>query len=594
MKAIFLDITNHNTGAKIFTRYIFLPVYKGTTQQLEKVFSDKFGDELSPSKGVSVVDADTGLFNTTNWKRICEVVPDLSQSTIFVDAYSTYKGLNTIDAIGKSWSSGFHYIPIAKNATLTDKTPIDFKYTYDGDKVETFSYKQIFSQGLYTATDTSSEACYLLFPHYYFYGNYYTWTVGADYGVGTSYDVGGGGSVPVICSDGLCSLKLGLLSSSGSYVKNFSMRFYGVENHNNYKSITKIAKTIYGAEDVIPNTDPNASGGESNKQGGNGTFDGSTDNIGIPDMPNESYSATGTGFVELFTPTKTQIKALANYMTSNNIADIWNKMFANPIDAILGLSIVPLTVPSSSTSDILVGNISTGVSANVASKQYLKVDCGTLKIEPYWNNFLDFSPFTKFQIYLPYIGVMDLNVDDCIGNEIHVEYHCDILSGGCVAYVKCGNHVLYHYSGSISTLVPINTNDYTNAITSTLSAVATIGGVVGSAVATGGVSIPSTLGMGLAGANAIISQKPTIKRSGSMGGSLGQLGIQKPYIICERPKQSVPSNMNQFTGYPSNITSKLSSLTGYTEISEVNFSNFGGTDAELTEVLALLKGGVIL
>ena len=326
--------------------------------------------------------------------------------------------------------------------------------------------------------------------------------------------------------------------------------------------------------------------GPSGTGGGTGNFDGTGDDIDIPSLP--TLSATDTGFITLFNPTTGQLQSLANYMWSSGFdLDTFKKLFADPMDCILGLSIVPVAVPNGGTRQVSVGNISTGVSMTIAARQYVEVDCGTLNVNEYWGAYLDYAPYTKAEIYLPYIGTHPLDVDDIMNKAVHVVYHVDILSGACTAFVKCGGSVLYEFIGQCSSSIPITGNDWTNVINGVIS----IAGAIGSMVATGGASAP--MAAGIIASTAVNSMKPTVEKSGSMSGTGGMLAVQTPYLILTRPRQALPSRQNAFTGYPSFITRELDTISGYTEIYSIHLENVPATEQELSEIENLLKSGVI-
>ena len=349
------------------------------------------------------------------------------------------------------------------------------------------------------------------------------------------------------------------------------------------QAISELLETAKGKTD-----DPYENGGgESGTGGGTGTFDGTGDNVDIPALP--TLSAADTGFITLFNPSIDNLRELASYMWSNPLFDLnaWKKIFADPMDAILGLSIVPVNVPTDGSGEVKVGNISTGISMPKAATQYVSVDCGTLNVEEYWGAYLDYEPHTKAELYLPYCGIHQISVDDIMGKPVHVVYHIDVLSGACCAYVKCGGSVLYTFIGQCSSSIPITGDNWTNVINGVISASVS----VGSMVATGGVSAPTAI-PSLA-STAVNSMKPSIEKSGAMGGTGGMLAVQTPYLILTRPNQAVPSSQNKFTGYPSFITENLGELSGYTEIEYIHLENIGATENELSEIENLLKGGVI-
>lgn len=350
--------------------------------------------------------------------------------------------------------------------------------------------------------------------------------------------------------------------------------------------------------------DPYGPGGTSGPGGGTGTFDGTSDPIDIPGLP--TLSAVDTGFITLFNPTIGQLKNLASYMWSDLFSlDTFKKMFADPMDAILGLSIVPVAVPSAGGRQVVVGNIPTGVHMNVASTQYVSVDCGTLNVEEFWGAYLDYDPYTKCSIFLPYIGVHPIKTDDVMGKAVHVVYHVDILSGSCVAFVKCGDSVLYEFIGQLASSIPVTGDNFTNVINGVLN----IAGSIGTMVATGGFSAPASVAKaGYAGAyqagnmmksgasmaQDVMAMKPEIEHSGSLSGTGGMLGNQTPYMILERPRQALPTGFNSYAGYPSHMTAQLGSLSGYTEVEHIHLENIPCTMKEADEIMAFLQNGVIL
>lgn len=337
----------------------------------------------------------------------------------------------------------------------------------------------------------------------------------------------------------------------------------------------------------ITYVDPLSPGGIANIGGGQGTFSGTGDAISTPSLP--TLGAVSTGFITLFNPSITELNALASYMWSSSLFDLntWQKLFADPMDAILGLSLVPVAVPNGGQTAVRVGNITTNVTMTKAASQFVEVDCGSLEVKEFWGAYLDYEPFTKAEIYLPYIGTHAISVDDIMGKTVNVKYHVDILSGACCAYVKCGDSILYQFIGQCSSSIPISGNDFTNVINGVLSA----GVAVGSMVATGGATAPMAVPQ-LASA-AVNNMKPAVEKSGAMSGTGGMLGVQTPYLILTRPRQALPDDQSTFTGYPSFITKELSSLEGYTEIEAMHLENISATESELTEIESLLKGGVI-
>ena len=354
--------------------------------------------------------------------------------------------------------------------------------------------------------------------------------------------------------------------------------------------------------------DPNATIGTSEAGGGKGTHERTSK---IINPHHASLSAIDSGFITAFVPTKTQIKNLADYMWSNLFdLDTLKKLFADPMDVILGLHILPVGVATDGTKEIKPGGVPTGVTSYYTESQYVEKDFGTVSLDEFWGSYLDYSPYTKVNIFLPYIGMRTLNTDEVMGHDIGVVYTIDILSGSLVAQVTVDGSVRYEFSGNCAMQIPVNGSDYRSAISSAIAAAVTIGAGIASAgtatpaaasaasvaesAAASGVTAANIGTAVSATANAVMNSKPTIERTGSLGASAGYMGVQQPYIMVEYPSQSLPENYIAYNGYPCNMSFTLSALEGYTQCETVRFASARATDGEAQEVVQRLQSGVIL
>lgn len=358
--------------------------------------------------------------------------------------------------------------------------------------------------------------------------------------------------------------------------------------------------------------------GSSSSGGGGGSFGGDSENVPDPstrdDTSEGSASVVQTGLISLYSPTQAQLNNLASYLWSDAFSlDSFKKIFADPMDAILGLSIVPVDPSIASVRDVTIGNVNTGISMRIVSSQYVQFDCGNIKLDEYWGAFLDYSPYTKVNIYLPYIGVRQLSTDDVMKKIINVKYNIDLLSGACVCFIKCDDQVLYQFPGTVSTQIPVTSVSYNNLYKACVDVLSSM--YFGVAMGTSGGTdslLPAVQGQTAsateeyiipyaesymsdsASVRAMMSMKPQVSRSGAVTSSAGQLAIQTPYLIIERPRQCVPKKQNSYTGYPSFQTKQVSSQSGYTTWATVHLDNLTATADEKNEIGMIMKNGVIL
>lgn len=365
---------------------------------------------------------------------------------------------------------------------------------------------------------------------------------------------------------------------------------------NEWKCQVSLGKAL--ADELYKNQyilfpDPYANAGESEPGGmGDGNFDFSSTVIPIPGLPN--IGATDTGFISLYKPSAAQLKSLANYMWAGAF-DItqFKKLFADPMDAILGLHIIPTTSshPTSGSASLVVGNIDTGLTMPTCLEQYYEADMGEITVPAKWGAYLDYSPYTKLSLFLPYIGFVPLSPDDCMRGSIKVVYHVDVLSGTCMAFVYCvsnrgqDGHTLYMFNGSCSCDCPVTSGQYRSALEGLLGIAGSIGRVAAGDVA-GGIKDAIS--------NVTSMVKPEIGRSGSFGGSGGLMGIQYPYLVLTVPRMCIPGQQNTYVGYPSYVTKTIGDLTGFTSIDVTHLNNMTCTQAETDEIISLLSEGVIL
>lgn len=387
-----------------------------------------------------------------------------------------------------------------------------------------------------------------------------------------------------------------------------------------------VLNTAFGAFKLDENDDPNIDPDPGDDPGqdpppGPGERIPEYDPIPIPGMPD--LDATGIGFLTLYTPSKAILNLLADEIFSTNILDIIKNYFASIQELIAGLTILPFFVPSSGYAHHKIGLFESSVAMPVVSSQFIEINCGSVEVKRFFNSFLDQSPNTKLMIWLPYIGYQQLDPDEVMGNTITVKYHCDVLSGACVAFVMIGtggtaadtNRVIAQYSGNVITQVPVASQSFdslvSNAINILTSGVGIAAGAAIGGVASGGMAsaaqataganqtasaIGAQVGMGMGGtaANMVMSMKPTYSRNGTPGSTAGYMSVQKPYLIKIVPRDAVAPNHIQLKGYPSNFGGTLGSLSGYCEVSEIQLNNISATVEETTEIYSLLKGGVVI
>lgn len=334
--------------------------------------------------------------------------------------------------------------------------------------------------------------------------------------------------------------------------------------------------------------DPFYWGGSSESSGDNtGSFDDESDEITGGTVPTSDIIPDG--FTTIYAPTKAQLTDLNEVLWDNTLLNYLKQRWANVNDAIISLKYIPYKIPDTSRAPVAVkvGTHNTGLTFDKVSSQFFVIDCGEIDLKGYYGSYLDFSPLTKIQLFLPYISVIDLDPDEVTNHVLRVKYNIDIYTGTCVAIVLVDEEPRYQYSGNISYSMPITKGEYSSFYSSLISSALQ----VGTGIAMGN---PLMLDFALINsANAVVGSKPNISVSGGVSANNGFMGVQIPYLIITLPSQCVATNQSSYTGYPLHVERALSDLTGYTEVERIHLENMTCTDEELTEIEELLKSGVI-
>lgn len=364
--------------------------------------------------------------------------------------------------------------------------------------------------------------------------------------------------------------------------------------------------TEHDPNDDDPGHGPGQKPGDS---GGDGDHDNTSDEIKPPNVP--SLSGCGAGLFTIYNPTQSELMQIGQKLWSPDALEAIKQYFTNPMDAVLGLSIIPVAPLAGNIAPVYLGMYNTEVTARIVDSDYVIVDCGTIPITRYWGSYLDYDPYTKISCYLPYIGEIDVNPDQVMQKNVSVKYYVNVVTGDIVAMLCADGNVIYTAAGNCVRQLPLSNNDYSAIINTAVSAVSTLAmaaatsGVGNAAIAGAQEAGKSTelldakqtansVGSGGSLVHDVMNAKFHYQHAGAIGTGSGQLSYQTPYLTIERPNLDLADNYKTFVGYPCNKTMALSSCHGFTQIEATRLSISGATDTEIAEITALLVGGVII
>ena len=123
----------------------------------------------------------------------------------------------------------------------------------------------------------------------------------------------------------------------------------------------------------------------------------------------------------------------------------------NPIDSIISLQRFPFEIPhiGSSKAPIKLGK-STVTAEGYSTSNPLNTIVFTGKdIFPRFGNcFLDYEPYTSYEVYVPFCGTTKIRAADILGHTLNVQMQIDLFTGSCTAYIMADQLVIETLNGS--------------------------------------------------------------------------------------------------------------------------------------------------
>lgn len=195
------------------------------------------------------------------------------------------------------------------------------------------------------------------------------------------------------------------------------------------------------------------------------------------------------------------------------------------------------------------GRYDFGETAPYVKEHTIVVDCGSVEIAEQYQSLLDYNPFSRLTIYLPFIGFQELDDKLVVGHTLKVQYVVDVLSGRCLAQ-------LYVDSTELK------------------SCIAEYGGTIAADEMFG-----SDNGYDYYGAYELMTTL--------------QLGELSCYVLIHT-KIPLEGNIVDYKGLPTNEIVKVGDAVGFIKYSSIHVEGINATDVEKNEIESLLMSGIVV
>ena len=301
----------------------------------------------------------------------------------------------------------------------------------------------------------------------------------------------------------------------------------------------------------------------------------------------------------------------------------------NPIDAIVSVKKFPLlTVPhGENLINVKLGKYTTSAGGYDLAMQQARYNFTGIPIFPKFGNcFLDYSPYTKMQLYVPFCGTIDIDAADFMGRTLSVEMCIDFTTGAVTAYVLANQLVVTSLTGNCAVDIPITGTEQATVNSALQSAtiaerqarhktIMTNWGVLTHPIKTA-TSPLKTLSSTIDPALNLAQREYELTH---INMPLRQIGQASPLNAWElefccrliiyypdgeciqfnatNEPRLIDAKVQAFgavNGFATVETDTLSNFTGFTQVSDADLTGVSATDTEKGMILNLLQTGVYL
>lgn len=311
-----------------------------------------------------------------------------------------------------------------------------------------------------------------------------------------------------------------------------------------------------------------------------------------------------------------EVNDLKAFLFSETFLNDVRRLWTNPAEYVVGLEYYPFSPAALGLSNIAdtrvnIGNILSAVSAKGMNDVIPFIYGGSVDITPYFNSYMDYSPYTSIDIFIPYIGFRQLNVNQIMGHRLDIAYVLDLntrqftallaidgdfaLTSDESGHVGTLGKVLTQFSGTMSTQFPLSgvaANEMAlNVIQQTAGIISTAGTIAVGIETMNPAAIVSGVG-GLVNTVAKNSNLATPNVYGSVSPMSGIFAPQRAYVVINHPIPARPAAWQSLQGNAAGYSGIVSDFTGFLQCSSVDLKATGTmSEAEQKEIISIMNGG---
>lgn len=230
---------------------------------------------------------------------------------------------------------------------------------------------------------------------------------------------------------------------------------------------------------------------------------------------------------------------------------------------------------------------------------------GEFTLSRKFGNYLDFEPYTKAKIHIPYFNQLhELPLNEILGKTITLTGGLDLYTGKMTIWLSDTDRVIDSWEETVSFELSVGATNANEIAKNEFNAFA--------GILTGTMNIlgsgKGNLGMKEAGllsssaVNLVTGSQPHYSNKGASTGYMRLVSPDSIYIIMEYPTPVIQPSDAKFSDYahiygiPLEDVRSLNTLSGFTKVGDIHFDPMGEDiyNDEMNEIVTLLRNGVVL
>lgn len=389
------------------------------------------------------------------------------------------------------------------------------------------------------------------------------------------------------------TMYIGYMDSNGWCNGNYILESELADSDSANKNITDFTGSTYDAD--VPYVPPSPSGDDAEAE----TFGWGGNEV--------------AGMVRYYLLSQAEMESLQAYMSNPN----WRMDYRN---CVIGMYVVPngglfFDAPVPTTLKFRIGLNETG--GSIPQDQELDTGISCLRISGVVNNdnavielpringnFLDFEPYSKYMVYVPFCGVIPLP-DYVAGKEIKVTIYPDVPTCTCTAVVTSEDRKIATAKGAFGSQLPLTSDGDGLKAASVINSLGNFimgAGEVALGIGTGMVPLAIAGGAQMLGSGL----QADLQLGQAFGYSIGASGDTSFFGVGNRCEYYIAySKWNNPDGEDTNIYGHtygfvcnkrglLKDFDGFTVCDNPHVYGFSCTSDEKDEIERLLREGIII